>query len=247
MSQMPTGGFRASLTDTSLFDLVQIECTRRAHGAARVDSKGRRGYLFFDGGEIIHARTGSLVGEPALFEMLSWPSGIITPADVAWPARPTLRDGWQHLLLRAAQAMDETPSPTTGIREAEVIRITARGPDHHRSVVHMTSPAATAEDAMEGYDLDWSERTDVFDLAELARDGSCRNTKGAADDLAPLGAYILQIAARIGGELGLDDFDYLVARTRDSQTVVIRERDGAIAFRCDPKSDVESALRGRHG
>jgi hypothetical protein len=41
-------GFRASLSGASLFDLVQLECTRATHGCMQVTSDGRMGYLYFD-------------------------------------------------------------------------------------------------------------------------------------------------------------------------------------------------------
>src|SRR5690349_3481164 len=60
----PSHGFRANLT-ASLTDLVQLECLARSTQVIRVMSRGDVGYLYFQGGEIVHAMSSTAVGEAA--------------------------------------------------------------------------------------------------------------------------------------------------------------------------------------
>jgi hypothetical protein len=100
-------GFQGQLRCASLADLIQLECGNRNHSAVSVDSDGREGHLFFDDGQIVHARAGDRVGEAAVFEILDWTTGTFAPSTLPWPITPTVTSTWQQLLLRAAQRRDE--------------------------------------------------------------------------------------------------------------------------------------------
>ena len=101
-------GFRAQLSGAALADLVQLECSARTTRAIRVTSSQGIGYLFFDRGEIVHAVTGDASGEGAAFEILSWHEGTFEPCQLRVPDERSIVASHQHLLLRAAQALDET-------------------------------------------------------------------------------------------------------------------------------------------
>src|SRR5713101_7358226 len=103
---LPTG-FQAQIRGASLWDLVQIECLARKHRVVRVTTVGNVGYLYFDGGNIVHAATLEQEGEAAAFEMLQWNQGTFESCDRGWPASPSITISWQALLLRAAQIKDE--------------------------------------------------------------------------------------------------------------------------------------------
>src|SRR5687768_4124473 len=48
-------GFAAQFDHTSLWDLVQFECLRRSQRILRITSRGQVGFLYFRGGQIVHA------------------------------------------------------------------------------------------------------------------------------------------------------------------------------------------------
>jgi hypothetical protein len=91
---LPTG-FQAQIRGASLWDLVQIECLARKHRVVRVTTIGNVGYLYFDGGDIIHAATLELEGEEAAFEMLHWSQGTFEPCERSWPEHPTITISWR--------------------------------------------------------------------------------------------------------------------------------------------------------
>src|SRR5262249_8465319 len=84
-------GFRASLKGATLPDLVQMECLALSDAAFRITSQNKIGYLFFQRGQIVHALTGDLIGEPAALEILKWQRGVFEPCNVAWPDAPTIQ------------------------------------------------------------------------------------------------------------------------------------------------------------
>lgn len=115
-------GFDGQLRYASLADLIQLQCGNRAHIAVSVHSLGRDGHLFFDEGQIVHARAEGLEGEDAVFEMLSWTTGSFRESPEEWPREPSVHGTWQQLLLTAAQRKDEE---SAGIPAASTARFVA--------------------------------------------------------------------------------------------------------------------------
>src|SRR4051812_37171288 len=118
-------GFQAQIRGASLWDLVQIECLARKHRVVRVTTVGNVGYLYFDGGNIVHASTLQLEGEAAACEVLQWTQGSFEPCDRPWPAVQTTHISSQAFLLRAAQSKDEE-------ERSNIVALPSkeRGPDH---------------------------------------------------------------------------------------------------------------------
>ncbi|HVJ21693.1 MAG TPA: DUF4388 domain-containing protein, partial [Polyangiaceae bacterium] len=101
-------GFRAQLSGAALADLVQLECCARTTRVVRVTSSRGIGYLYFHGGEVVHAVTDEATGEAAALEILGWNEGTFEPCQLRVPEEHTIFTNYQGLLLRAAQLHDET-------------------------------------------------------------------------------------------------------------------------------------------
>jgi hypothetical protein len=102
-----TPGFAVRLPCAQLGDLIQINCLNRIRGAFRVSSGQGDGFLFFEGGQLVHASCGDSVGLDAVVVMLGWRSGSIEPSERAWPEQCSIGMGADALLLHAAQRLDE--------------------------------------------------------------------------------------------------------------------------------------------
>ena len=138
-------GFQAQIRGASLWDLVQIECLARKHRVVRVTTVGNVGYLYFDGGNIVHASTFQLEGEAAACEMLQRTQGSFEPCDRAWPAVPTIDISSQALLLRAAQSKDEEGSNNSWrFLPRSVVQITM-GPPTMESPMSTKAPQGTQQ------------------------------------------------------------------------------------------------------
>ena len=73
-----------------------------------ISSGSEVGYLFFRGGQIVHAVSRRGIGETAALEILRWDDGSFEPCSAGWPDRDSIGSNWQNLLLLAAQHKDES-------------------------------------------------------------------------------------------------------------------------------------------
>ncbi|MGZ5567372.1 MAG: response regulator, partial [Limisphaerales bacterium] len=101
------GGFRG-VQSKSLMDIIQLECLSQSSSVLRIIHHALDGKIWVQGGEVIDAQTGTLAGEAAFKEIMSWKTGSfeILPAE---PDRPrSIHSSYHGLLLDSAQAMDES-------------------------------------------------------------------------------------------------------------------------------------------
>lgn len=63
----------------------------------RVEVSGDVGYLFFLQGEVVHASTLELEGEPACSDILSWNDTRLTWCERRWPAQRSVQRSWTEL------------------------------------------------------------------------------------------------------------------------------------------------------
>lgn len=119
-----SGGFRG-VQSKSLMDIIQLECLTQGSSVLRIVHAALEGKIWVVGGDVIDAQTGSLVGEEAFKEIMSWKTGTfeILPAE---PNRPrTIYTSYHGLLLDSAQAMDESHNTTfLSKSDTEVIQAT---------------------------------------------------------------------------------------------------------------------------
>jgi hypothetical protein len=96
-----------NLTDMNLPSLVQIMCLEHRRLALVLKRPGEEGRIFFDDGQIIHAQVGSLVGEEAVYQLLTWTNGAFHMSNHAQPSHRTVTAPWNHLLLEGIRRLDE--------------------------------------------------------------------------------------------------------------------------------------------
>jgi predicted regulator of Ras-like GTPase activity (Roadblock/LC7/MglB family) len=105
---MPIEG---DLKELGLPSIIQLNCTERNTARVSVSHQGREGMICFEGGSVVHATAGDLVGEEAVYELLAWPEGsFIVETDLSPPKR-TISAEWNMLLLEGMRRIDEgTPA-----------------------------------------------------------------------------------------------------------------------------------------
>jgi hypothetical protein len=198
-------GFAAQFEGTSLWDLIQFECLRRAERIVRIASRGQVGFLFFRGGNVVHASTLRNSAEAAVREMLEWTGGVIEPWSGRWPDKETIAVSWQSLLLGAAQAADRAAD-----RGARIYL-----PPTSAAPAHEPAPARAAPDS---------------ETVVLARNGQI--VKGhKVRGLPEAAAYAAQMADLIGEYLGLEGFLGIEASFATLHYLVARDREGGLVAR----------------
>ncbi len=103
----PTKGIEGSLAEMNAMEIIQSVATGDKNVKITLEHNGNRGSIFIKGGEIIHAETGPLVGEEALFQLMAYQDGQFQVVSCdSFPQR-TIHAGTMSLLMEGARLVDE--------------------------------------------------------------------------------------------------------------------------------------------
>lgn len=209
----PAQGFNVRLAGVSLADLIQMKCWSGARECLRLSSQGRLGVLQFSNGQLTHAVAPGLVGEDALFELLSWTSGDCEACTCALPPRSAIHRSWQSLLLDAAKTLDEEAAGLDEPLGTEVTEL-----DNTTTL----SPRAVS--------------------LRMSGDGMVLESTGVAKDLASTTTYALHMASHIGAALGFEAFNGCELCNGKLWTVLAMDEQGDVwAYQSDSEADVAQA------
>ncbi len=96
------------LTDIEIADLIQLNC----QSAAQARLVARRGAeeleLYFDGGQVVHARLGDLQGAEVVYQLLAWQDGTFTVEQGIAPPARTIAIPWSALMMEGMRRLDES-------------------------------------------------------------------------------------------------------------------------------------------
>jgi CheY-like chemotaxis protein len=107
----PQEGFRGMMRRVGLQEVLQMECLGRKSSLLEVFTGKVRGRIFISEGQIIHAESGSLQGEMALYGLLGLRGGEFNLRPFAEPTRRTISGQYEFLLMEAARLNDEGATP----------------------------------------------------------------------------------------------------------------------------------------
>jgi DNA-binding response OmpR family regulator len=102
-----------SFSTLSAADLIQMLCLGQRTAALRITANGEAGSVMVREGHLVHAAWGSLVGQPALCEILDAQDGVFRTTPLPEGIEPSIHTSWQHALMEAVHSLDEraTSSP----------------------------------------------------------------------------------------------------------------------------------------
>lgn len=101
-------GLSGRIENVEIYQLMQMVCMSGKDVRIVVRSEGREGEVIVVSGNVVHAETGSVKGEEAFYNIVSWShpvcelepcSGVIY--------QKTIHKDWQYILLEAARIQDE--------------------------------------------------------------------------------------------------------------------------------------------
>lgn len=232
-------GFRAQLSGAALADLVQLEYYARNTRTVRVTSNKGIGYLFFRGGDIVHAVTGEAEGETAAFEILNWREGTFEPCQLTAPPAATISIGAQELLLRAAHAHDESCRKIPLTKPESVSSANRLSQNEVPAMKFAAKPPIPPPPI--------SRVAVTRDLVRLDRAGNLISAQGNSELLAPVAAYAARMGDLIGDMLGLGAWVGVEAELGSEHVFVHAEKSGhLVAVRTSHDKDI-SQVRERFG
>jgi CheY-like chemotaxis protein len=103
----PQEGFRGMMRRVGLQEVLQMECLGRKSSVLEVFTGSVRGRIFVAEGDIIHAESGSLQGEMALYGLLGLRGGEFNLRPFSEPSQRTISGHYEFLLMEAARLTDE--------------------------------------------------------------------------------------------------------------------------------------------
>jgi CheY-like chemotaxis protein len=106
----PQGGFRGMMRRVGLQEVLQLECLGRKSSVLEIFTGKVRGRIFICDGAIVHADSGTLQGEVALYGMLALRGGEFNLLPYSEPPGRTIEGQWESLLMEAARLTDEGQS-----------------------------------------------------------------------------------------------------------------------------------------
>ena len=104
---LPQGGFRGMMRRVGLQEVLQMECLGRKSSVLEIFTGKVRGRIFICDGSIVHAESGALQGEVALYGLLALRGGEFNLLPFNEPPRRTIEGQWESLLMEAARLSDE--------------------------------------------------------------------------------------------------------------------------------------------
>jgi DNA-binding NarL/FixJ family response regulator len=116
----PQEGFRGMMRRVGLQEVLQMECLGRKSSVLEVFTGKVRGRICIYEGQIIHAESGSLQGEVALYGLLGLRGGEFNLQPFKEPPRRTISGQYEFLLMEAARLSDEGANPLETAFPAEV-------------------------------------------------------------------------------------------------------------------------------
>ena len=109
----PQEGFKGVMQRVGLHEVLQFECLARRSSILEIFTGKVRGRIFIHDGAIIHAESGTLQGEVALYSLLALRGGEFNLMVFAEPPRRTIAGSWEMLLMESARLSDEAALPFT--------------------------------------------------------------------------------------------------------------------------------------
>jgi CheY-like chemotaxis protein len=104
---LPQGGFRGMMRRVGLQEVLQMECLGRKSSVLEIFTGKVRGRIAICDGAIVHAESGALQGEVALYGLLALRGGEFNLLPFTEPPRRTIEGQWESLLMEAARLSDE--------------------------------------------------------------------------------------------------------------------------------------------
>lgn len=105
-------GFSGAISAQTLSDIVQLYALSNATGALHVHHRTAEGVIWFDHGNIVHARTPTKTGVEAFYETVLWSGGRFSMSMGEPAPKQSIHAGWAELLIESCRIQDELKHQT---------------------------------------------------------------------------------------------------------------------------------------
>src|SRR5918997_1278658 len=99
------------LSYLSLAELIEFFCNQRKTGRLKVAYEATPGYFYFDRGDLVDAKIGSLNGVEAIYYALTLANASFKFSTAFEPTRRTIHQPWTQVTLEGLRRLDEGIKP----------------------------------------------------------------------------------------------------------------------------------------
>jgi hypothetical protein len=99
------------LSDLSLAELIEFFCNQRKSGRLKVAYGSAPGYFYFDRGDLVDAKIGSLNGVEAIYYALTLANASFKFSPAFEPTKRTIHQPWTQVTLEGLRRLDEGIKP----------------------------------------------------------------------------------------------------------------------------------------
>jgi hypothetical protein len=99
------------LSDLSLAELIEFFCNQRKTGRLKVAYEQAPGYFYFDRGDLVDAKIGSLNGIEAIYYALTLANASFKFSPAFEPTRRSIHQPWTQVTLEGLRRLDEGIKP----------------------------------------------------------------------------------------------------------------------------------------
>ena len=99
------------LSDLSLAELIEFFCNQRKTGRLKVAYEVTPGFFYFDRGDLVDAKIGSLNGVEAIYYALTLANASFKFSPAFEPTRRTIHQPWTQVTLEGLRRLDEGIKP----------------------------------------------------------------------------------------------------------------------------------------
>ncbi|HEX8708813.1 MAG TPA: DUF4388 domain-containing protein [Pyrinomonadaceae bacterium] len=100
------------LSDLSLAELIEFFCNQRKTGRLKVAYERAPGYFYFERGDLVDAKIGSLNGVEAIYYSLTLANASFKFSESFPPERRTIHQPWVQVALEGLRRLDEGIKPS---------------------------------------------------------------------------------------------------------------------------------------
>jgi Domain of unknown function (DUF4388) len=109
------------LSDLSLAELIEFFCNQRKTGRLKVAYERAPGYFYFDRGDLVDAKIGSLNGIEAIYYALTLANASFKFSPAFEPTRRSIHQPWTQVTLEGLRRLDEGIKPKEPSAEEGVL------------------------------------------------------------------------------------------------------------------------------
>ena len=200
-----------------------------ASAVMRIEVAGDVGYLFFLDGEVAHASTLELEGEPAVTAILSWGEGHLAWCERRWPRERSVRRSWTEL---AAAEPVGSGAAARSVPEVQLVRKEPPQSLLSSDEVHFPSSLGIRQAL---------SRAELQNALQIASSGHVTDSRGRTGHLRGIVHSCLSLGDSLGAALGLGPLIAAEASMSGFQRLIARSSDGASAVETAGGSSLQLA------